>query len=233
MKAHAELGASSAHRWTKCPGSVALVRDVPAPPETVYMRDGSRAHTLAEICLRTGFHSPHALLGVELDGGDVTEEMVLAVEIYVRTCADLVAAGAHVDIEVTRRLAKEPDMFGTPDFVAFHYDSRRLTVLDFKYGKSVTVDHADNAQLDYYAACALAVHREAKSVQTGIIQPRGVHVLGPVRLNPPVTAIAAKRRGAKLVKAGLACLEPNAPLIPGEHCRFCPAKKTCPARREA
>lgn len=231
MKAHAELGASSAHRWTKCPGSVALCRSVPKPPETIYMRDGSRAHTLGEICLRAGFHSPLAFVGMELDGWDVDQEMAAAVDIYVRTCAELVASGAHVDIEVTRRLADTPDMFGTPDFVCFSYDTRRLTVLDFKYGKGVTVEHDENAQLDYYAACALQAHKDAKSVQTGIVQPRGVHVLGPVRLNVPTTAIAAKRRGRKLVKAGEACLKENAPLVPGAHCRFCPAKKICPARR--
>src|SRR5690606_26092408 len=50
-RAHAELGASSAHRWMKCAGSIALSRGIPNV-DSEYAREGTAAHELAEKCLR-------------------------------------------------------------------------------------------------------------------------------------------------------------------------------------
>ena len=51
--AHAALGASAAHRWMRCPGSIRLSDGIEAPAST-YAEEGAAAHVLAKICLDDG-----------------------------------------------------------------------------------------------------------------------------------------------------------------------------------
>ena len=50
LRPHAALGASTAHRWMSCPGSVRLAAGIEAAAST-YAEEGAAAHMLAEICL--------------------------------------------------------------------------------------------------------------------------------------------------------------------------------------
>ena len=50
MSGHAELGASTAERWMRCPASVALSKDTPNTASG-YALEGTAAHTLLYRCL--------------------------------------------------------------------------------------------------------------------------------------------------------------------------------------
>src|SRR3546814_1945725 len=95
--AHAVLGASSSHRWFNCPGSIRASEGMPNT-SSVFAREGTAAHALAEHCLSHGFDTGRFLdWGIAVDGtlvdrpndtSDlvmVDEEMVEAVQVFLDT----------------------------------------------------------------------------------------------------------------------------------------------------
>jgi len=111
-----------------------------------------------------------------------------------------------------------------------------LHVVDLKYGQGVVVEATGNKQLRYYGLGALlSLSREfAKEVNTvtlTIVQPRAAHAAGPIRSETlPVEELIGF--AGELLAAARTTQEPDAPLNPGSHCRFCPASGICPAQRE-
>jgi Protein of unknown function (DUF2800) len=80
FRPHAALGASSAHRWMSCSGSVRLAAGIEARAST-YAEEGAAAHMLAEICLDEKIDAL-ALIGRELNGHAVDAEMTDGVQVY-------------------------------------------------------------------------------------------------------------------------------------------------------
>src|SRR3546814_18193298 len=58
--AHAVLGASSSHRWFHCPGSIRASEGMPNT-SSVFAREGTAAHALAEPCLSPRFDTGRVL----------------------------------------------------------------------------------------------------------------------------------------------------------------------------
>ena len=77
---HAALGASTAHRWMSCPGSVRLSAGIEVRAST-YAEEGAAAHMLAKICLHEWFDAP-ALIGRKVNDHVVDAEMADAVQVY-------------------------------------------------------------------------------------------------------------------------------------------------------
>jgi len=234
-RTHVEHGASSAERWMSCPGSVRLCRGQPnrSTPES---REGTAAHELAAAWLSRYPAVPTpAEIVVEGEPIEVTDEMRAAVQDYVGE-----VVGRLLDLDGdTRLLVEEPidleslrppvPMRGTADAIV--YRAGALDVIDFKYGKGVAVDATENVQAMYYALGAvLALKKRPRTIRVTIVQPRAFHPAGPIR---SYTFGWERLLGFKdeLFGAVEATLEPNAPLVPGEHCRFCPARPVCPAQR--
>ena len=71
--AHAELSASSAHRWISCPASISASRGI-ADSSSAAAEEGTAAHELAERCLRDGT-DPRDAIGNIFNGFVVDEEM--------------------------------------------------------------------------------------------------------------------------------------------------------------
>lgn len=234
-KQHAELGASVAARWMACPGSINLSRGLPEPPGTAYALEGTRAHTLAELSLRKDVE-PSFFVGMEMDGGVVDEDMAAHVSVFTTHCSSL---GGFLQVERKFNLAAlnpPGPMFGTADAVVYRRDEvNRLHVIDLKYGQGVVVEVKGNKQLRYYALGALLSldHDEypVDEVVITIVQPRVSHPDGMVRSETVTTAELLDFAG-ELMAAARATTQPDAALVPGSHCRFCPASGICPAQRE-
>jgi hypothetical protein len=88
----------------------------------------------------------------------------------------------------------------------------------------------------YYALGAL--HHMGRQGQTYeavelvVVQPRNEHRLGPVRRWRTSVDELTEWMEQELLPAIDRTREPDAPLNPGDHCRFCPAKTFCPALHE-
>lgn len=220
MTAHSKIGASSMERWSKCPGSVALSKDIPSGT-SVYAEEGTLAHELAaNILQRQTALIPH-------------QEMLDHVHIYTEFVASL---PGELFVEKRLHLAGlHPDLFGTADAIVYDAETQTLYVVDLKYGAGISVEVVENVQLLYYALAALLMPElrghSVRTITTVIVQPRCFHEDGPVRRwTFPVSRMIDF--ALDLVDAAKATEAADAPLVPGDHCRFCPAKGVCPKLHE-
>jgi hypothetical protein len=225
MAEHARLSASSAHRWTHCPGSARAGSGT----SSAYADEGTRAHALAEEALFRGRNADLAAASLGIDDA----EMIQAVQVYLDECEAIMArTGGAFLVEQRVSLADlnppEP-MFGTCDFLAYDRDNRTLYVRDLKYGKGVRVEADGNVQLRYYALGALlsmGADAPVSVVNAGIVQPRQDD---PVRLTE-FDVVELLEWGAWLIDRAREAARPDAPVRAGTWCRFCPASGTCAAR---
>lgn len=247
MAKHAKLGPSSAERWFACPGSIAASSGIPNS-SGVFAAEGTAAHSLASYCLENGFDAARFIGAVAGPNGvdddvaaaadgetlfEVTEEMADAVQTYIDLCRGYMAPGWEYEIEQRLDLTSvHKDVFGTGDFLSYHPDTKALVVVDYKHGKGHVVEVEQNKQLLTYAVgAALRFHnRGIGEIRLYVVQPRAPHTAGPIRSAVYDTVELLEFR-ADLAAAALATEDPNAALVAGEHCFFCPAAPTCPARR--
>lgn len=224
LPAHAELGASSAHRWMVCPGSVRLCRDLPDSPSP-YAAEGTLAHGLAETCLRSRLSSAE----VHAAGGDrYPASMVAPVQTYLDYCNAL-PGHAFIEMRVDFSLWV-PGGFGTSDFVAI--SDGVLTVVDLKFGSGVRVDAQDNPQLMLYALGAygeLGDFYAVDWIKTVIVQPNLDHISEAEYSTDDLMAF-----GSQVAAAARRTQDPDAPcVVDTKACRFCKAAAICRARAEA
>ena len=227
MTAHAKLSASSSARWLNCPGSVQATENLPNP-SSKFALEGSAAHELGEICLKSGDNTS-LYLGKTLPETRwvVDEEMVEYVQDYI----DLVRqTDSRGDMEVEVRLDFShivPDGFGTSDVVICNPVTKTLTVIDLKYGKGIRVDAEENTQAILYALGALNDYDllySIEKIRCIIIQPRLDHVS-----EWEISKEELLKRGEDIRVKALRCFEPDAPRIASEKaCQWCLAKASCP-----
>ena len=231
---HAALGASTAHRWMSCPGSVRLAAGIEVPA-SAYAEEGAAAHMLAEICLKDGIDA-RALIGRKVNGYAADAEMADGVQVYVDAVraelepGDLLLVEQHFSLN---RLRPPGEMFGTADAVIYKPGLRRLLVFDLKYGAGIVVEAVGNPQGRYYGlgACMALAERPVSEVEIVVVQPRAPHPAGPIR-RETISAFELVEWSADLLEAAERTLDPEAPLVPGAWCRFCPAAGICPGLRE-
>jgi hypothetical protein len=236
MTQHSALGASSAHRWMNCPGSVQLSSGVKGgSSDSEHAREGTAAHALLERCLdkRT---DPYSLIGLTISDFEVTEEMAEAVDACIREVRRWSETDEHAEVWLERRfdlaqLNPPGAMWGTADVVVWQPGQSQLVVIDFKYGKGVVVEAAGNPQLRYYGLGAVLSLPEGvmpEQVVLVVVQPRASHIEGIVRREQlPLSELLDF--STDLLAAARATQAPDAPLVPGEWCRWCRAAAVCPA----
>ncbi len=237
---HAVLGASSAHRWMNCPGSVALNTAEPDKTSS-YAQEGTLAHLLAENMINynlgrmTKKDFNKAFSEIKKDEF-YSQEMQEYIEGYVNTIWELMneakARTPDAQLLTEQRLDFSeyvPEGFGTGDVVIVC--DGFVHIIDLKYGKGVSVSADSNPQLMLYGLGALAAYDLLYSVDTvkmTIIQPRLDNVS-----SYEMYAEDLEEWGETVVKPRAeAAMEENAPCHAGEWCRFCKVKATCRARAE-
>lgn len=223
---HSKLGASSAHRWMKCPGSVRLCAEI-EPKTSRYAEEGRLAHELAEKCLTAGA-IPEKLFADQAtrDAVGVYVKHVQATQARLADATMFVEQAFHLDF-------LDEDLWGTNDCV-IDQPWGTLAVLDYKHGQGHKVDAEGNVQCLFYALGALHASKGfPHTVEIHIVQPR-CPVGDPVSVWSISTADVLRWGQDELLPAALATRQPDAPLVPGEdQCRFCAAKTTCPALQQA
>lgn len=243
LRKHAKYGASSAHRWMRCFGSVRLSEAAPPQPESPYAKDGTRAHELLDFALKNGYWDAReaSIMADRIDedtsfeAGERLEAIQVALD-YVKALLDAYPdAVMYVERSFHFPSNVDPDnTFGTCDICIYIPSLDVLYVIDYKHGAGEPVEVEDNEQGLYYATGAVegSGGLNAETICVVIIQPRCFHPLGPIR-----EAVVPRTRLQDFVfEADNAILEtkkPDAPLNPGpKQCRWCPANVSCPAREQ-
>jgi hypothetical protein len=137
---------------------------------------------------------------------------------------------------------EEDEIGGTVDAVLLN-DRQQLVVVDFKTGSRKYVDPAHrNAQLLFAALAAFICEGGINiEIDTSGVHVRGVFVWGPGRVYTDeafITRDQLERFAAQLADLVIHGLNvtsgeehPPAPVM-GEHCRYCPAFRACPAQHQ-
>jgi len=228
MAQHSSIvGGSTAKRVIHCPGSVALVAQMPPKPSSVYADTGTLLHNvIADV----------------LDGKATAQDFLGAVHADVTLDQDLIdnkllpALAALNEIDPDRQMEFEtevvvgfgdllPDVFGSADIVGRIGDT--AYIVDWKFGDGVAVDVEENPQLMFYAAAAMRTpaaqwaFEGATKVELVIVQP-------PYVKRWETTPRRVQLFEKELMQAVKVAQRPDAPLAQGDWCRWCAAKAVCP-----
>jgi hypothetical protein len=219
---------SALERRFMCPGSMAAEEGRPNPT-SVYAKRGTDLHEVGASCLREHLN-PLEVISEDPEGA----EMVLAYQIEVESAHDRLGGTLHVE-QAFELSALSELYWGTADAVIIAPPT--LYVADFKTGRGVAVpvrreDGRVNLQLGGYGLGALhslpaGLAHEITQIELVVVQP----ALGPPQRTIMTTA-EVQDLAADLIEIAEAALDPSAPRIAGDHCRFCRAAGDCPALRE-
>jgi hypothetical protein len=247
---HSLLGASSAYRWLNCPGSFRLSQTAPHRPSSIYAATGTLAHEYIESAVKAGitkFDQDEVGEICACDGHQVTvdQDFIDGVNVMLEY-RQRVSAGNWSEVEFRVDLASyfpispPVPVFGTVDAGIYDLRSRTLEVVDYKNGSGITVSAVENPQLMFYAAGALQhipagfpgyyqvpLARWAQRVKMTIVQPHAQGV-SPIRSWEIDVVDLLMWVDEVLVPGVEACAQPDAPLVPGTWCRFCPVSHACP-----
>ncbi len=246
---HSTRGASSASIYLACAGSINLTDKlrkegkIKKSTSSYAAAEGTAAHLVLSSCLEDGSDA-HELKGTTIQVADwsfvIDDEMVDGVQETLDWVRNRISRAKKEGYEVRLYVEKglgsflNEDVWGTSD-VILHIVGDRLIIGDFKYGKGITVE-PDSYQNYYYSYLAVENYLDEPEsisvIESYIFQPRIPHPNGTIRKHitsyDEVTTWWTKTLLPGIDKT----YEPDAPLMIGEHCRFCDAKGHCPALKK-
>ncbi len=234
---HSKIGASSAHRFWECEGSVALSdkakREGKVKDTSKFAMEGTAAHLLAEVCLKSSDIADEyvgSIIEVEDELVKVTQGMADAVQIYLDyikyTMADYPDAVLGFEKKFHLHDVDE-EAFGTNDAYIFIPSKKKLIVIDYKHGKGLAVEVKRNKQLQYYALGAMgSIKGYIDLFETVIVQPRKKHKDGFIRSHSYIIEEMIEFKSL-LTQKIQATKKPVLKLRAGSWCKFCPAILIC------
>jgi hypothetical protein len=211
------VGGSTAKRVINCPGSVALVAEMPPQPSSPYAEEGPLLHD--EISNFLGDLDYRFTCSQEL----IEDKLKPALDLL-----DEIDPDKTMEYEVETRVGFGdllPGVFGSTDLMG--RIGNKAVILDWKFGSGVPVPAEENEQLMFYAAAAMRTP-EAKWVFDGATEVELVIIQPPVIKRWTTTIERIKQFEQTLVRAVKLAQQPDAPLKNGDHCRWCNAKPVCP-----
>lgn len=238
-RAHALLSASGAHRWLVCTPSARLEEQFPDTTSEA-AAEGTLAHELAELKVRNfaypaGFGKQKLAAGIrKLKKDELWQDEMQGYTDdyleYIKASALAFQSAPYIAVEKQVDLSGYiPDGFGTADCILI--SGRILHVIDFKYGKGVSVSAEENPQMKLYALGAYTAYSmlyPIEKVKLSIVQPR----LDSISEWECSLGHILKFGGYVKQRASLA-IKGEGPYAPGvNQCRFCRAKAVCRARAE-
>ena len=228
MAQHSSIvGGSTAKRVINCPGSVALVAQMPPKPSSVYADTGTLLHNVIADVL-DGKATPQDFLGA------VHADVTLDQDLIDNKLLPALAALNEIDPDKQMEFETEvvvgfgdllPGVFGSSDIVGRIGDT--AYIVDWKFGDGVVVDVEENPQLMFYAAAAMRTpaaqwaFEGATKVELVIVQP-------PYVKRWETTPRRIQLFEKELIIAVKIAQQPDAPLAQGDWCRWCAAKAICP-----
>ena len=248
-KLHSALGPSAAHRYRRCPGSVALEATMPNEAG-IEAAQGTVFHEFAAICLETGL-DPDIFIGhtMSVEGHGTlpfTPEMANKMQSGLDYARALMEPGDLVFIEKKVDLSPwlGPVQFGTMDLSIISLKNQRAIIFDWKWGAGVPVSPVENDQGVLYALGVWndylsgllegffgGEQHDSFKIHIIIEQPRA-----PGGGGEWVISLAELlRRGTEVAVDAAKTYDPEAPRIPGpKQCQFCMGarKNVCPEHAE-
>jgi hypothetical protein len=218
------VGGSTAKRVIHCPGSAALVAQMPPQVESKYAAEGTLLHECIEAVMAYGTVSTIAAKYNLTD--EQTEKLRFCAQALdeIDPKADMrFVTETQVEFEGVKELE---GVFGNADLVGRIGD--RCIVLDWKFGDGVMVEAEESYQGLFYAAAAKKTSslywaaQGTSEVEIVIVQPP--HVRRWVTTWNRVDAFERE-----LVAAVKLAQRPDAPTAVGDWCRWCTAKPICPS----
>jgi hypothetical protein len=193
-----------------------------------YAEEGTAAHEVGAAAFVQKQDAAEYVGRRTSNGWVVTAEMAEAVQVYLDAIRAEVQDGDDTDIE--QRLKYSDDLWGTADFVRYRPSTGELLVADYKHGAGVPVEVENNPQALIYGLMKAKhlANRGISTVTLMIVQPRCQHHDGPIR-RWSFDGVELLDFEDKVLDAIAATKKADAPLNPGDHCRWCPAKAICPA----
>ena len=246
MTKHARLGGSNCDIWMNCTQAPLLWDKVGKKKPTSYMVEGTLAHSILEDRLKTIYFdaepcgmyaigTKHLVEGLSVE---VTEDMLdavdVAVEWVINNCDTEFGDKIWVEQKVEIPGLGE-ELFGTLDIAILKAGGKRLLCPDYKHGAGNVVDPIFNKQIMFYALGMLNIlpkelKQKIEVIELVIIQPRA---FGGGIASHVITIQQLQDFFADMRVAVAKIQDGSGTLNPGDHCKWCPAIASCPARADA
>jgi hypothetical protein len=240
MRHSRDFPPSSSDRWLNCRRSVSFIKSLPASPRVAssYAAEGTVAHDIADRILQ-GKKLPAVGATTKVDGHDiaVTQDMVNHGqqwrEIVLKRGTKFVS---EHEVDLTPVVGAKAQMFGNLD--ARVLEGRKLSILDYKYGRGIEVYPDNNNQLLCYALGEYHAldedERDLDEIELVVVQPRTPN--GDPERTWTISDLDLIMWGDRVLKPAVEAITSGSadtePFVTGTHCRFCPAAAHCPGLKE-